>query len=135
MVRGPGGIALVTDPIQGLFYASSAAILTDKLASLGIDFDDAEGWCEGRLAAVLKSGGQSTIALGGVLLSLVAAGGLYRPRAVVQVVVHCGNVIGACAQAIEQALREVATGRSKRQIEVAIAADPDADERRSTTEP
>lgn len=135
MVRGPGGVALVTDPIQGLFYASSATILTDKLESLGIDFDDAAGWCEGRLAAIVKSGGQSAIALGAVLLSLAAAGLAFRPRAVARVVVNCGNVIGACAQAIERALREVARGRAKERFEIEIAADPDTGERRSTTDP
>ena len=136
MVRGPGGVALVTDPIQGLFYASSAAILTDKLTARGIAFDDAGGWCDWRLAAVLRSGGQSAVALGVAFLSLGAAGlALRPPHAVVQVVVHCGNVIGACAEAIERALERLATRRPKERIKVAIADAPDREQDRSTTLP
>jgi hypothetical protein len=47
-------------------------------------------------------------------LSITGLGLLFRPQAVVQVVVYCGDVIGECAQAIERAVHNIRSRQTDR---------------------
>ncbi len=121
IVFGPGGIPLVADPIQGVFYASSAEVLTGKLRQSKIAFERAKDRCGSGLIGALRRGPDNILAIGAIMLSITSLGLLYRPRAVVQVVVYCGDVVGACAQAIERAVRNIRSNR-KDKHEISVTA-------------
>jgi len=105
VVLGPGGIPLVTDPIQGVFYASSAEVLMKKLRESGIAYDLARAPCGSGYIEMSRRALNNMWAIAAVMLSLAGLLLLYRPRPVVQVVVRCGDAVGACAQAVERAIR------------------------------
>jgi hypothetical protein len=111
VVLGPGGIPLVTDPIQGVFYASGADVLTAKLRQSGIVFHIAAGSCGTGYIATLRRGSDNMWAIVAIMVSLTGLMLLYRPRPVMQVVVHCGDAAIACAQAVERAVRNIRSGR------------------------
>ena len=121
VVFGPGGIPLVTDPIQGVFYASGFQALTRKLTDSNIAFNEAEGRCGGGVMGALRRGPDNILAIGAIMLSITGLGLLFRPRAVVQVVVYCGDVIGACAQAIERAVHSIRS-KQKDKPEISVTA-------------
>lgn len=123
VVRGPGGIPLVTDPIQGVFYAASAALLTEKLSGLDIVFQEASSPCSTGVLATLRRSPDTVIVLGTIVLSIAALGLVYRPRTAVLIVVNCGNAINACAQAVERALRSVSTNGNRR-VEITVTTGP-----------
>lgn len=90
MMVTPGGMPIVYDVIQGVFFASHISVLTDKLQALGIRYSGSQKVCRvilgvastnfhwyGSLAAVI-------LALGAFLFVR------YRPRRIVHVVVLGG---------------------------------------------
>lgn len=121
-VLGPGGIPLVTDPIQGVFYASYATVLTEKLRGLGIVFEAADDRCESGDVNAPTMSRTYLAAIAAFLLSTVGLGLVYRPRPVVQIVVNCGQYVRACTDAVEGAVRRLTrTERSANAIDVAAA--------------
>ncbi len=129
---GPGGITLVTDPIQGVFYASSADVLTGKLEESKIAFEEAKDRCGSGLMGALRRGPDNILAIGAIMLSITGLGLLFRPRAVVQVVVYCGDAVGACAQAIERAVQNLRSNRKdKQEISVTAGKSPPEHERKT----
>ena len=123
MVYGPGGIPLVTDPIQGVFYASHAAALMEKLQGLGIAFETASGHCGAGVAGALRSEPVYVAALAALLLAAMGFGVVYRPRPVVQVIVNCGEYIGACTQAVARAVRHMRSdGKGKDEVEITVTS-------------
>lgn len=110
IVFGPGGIPLVTDPIQGVFYASHAAVLMGKLRGLGIAFETADGHCGSGVAGALEIEPVYLAALSALLLAAMGFGVVYRPRPVVRIIVNCGEFIGACSQAVARAVRHARFG-------------------------
>lgn len=133
IVFGPGGIPLVTDPIQGVFYASSAEVLTRKLTESSIDFNEAKGRCGGGIMGALQREPDNIFAIGAIMLSITGLGLLFRPRAVVQVVVYCGDAIGACAQAIERAVQNIRS-KQKDKPEISVSAGRPPTKRESNPE-
>ncbi len=121
IVFGPGGIPLVTDPIQGVFYASHAAVLMDKLQGLGIAFETAGGRCGAGVVGALETEPLYIAAFAALLLAAVGIGVVYRPRRVVQVAVDCGEFIGDCAQAVERAVRRLRSdGKDEDELEITL---------------
>ncbi len=109
-ISGPGGIPLVTDPIQGVFFSSHFSVLLQKLRALDISFTGAKKPC--RVVAPAASTNlyifiaTAFLAVASVIYSLV-----FRPRRVTQLVVHCGEVAGDCAKAVERAVRDLRAGK------------------------
>jgi hypothetical protein len=120
VVFGPGGIPLVTDPIQGVFYASGAEILTGKLSGARIAFHVATGRCGG-LVAALQREPYNVLAIATIMLSLASLGLLFWPRALVQVVVYCGDAISACVEAVERAVQNLHS-KQKAGADIAVTA-------------
>ncbi len=121
IVFGPGGIPLVTDPIQGVFYASIGTVLMDKLNGLGIAFNTDRRDC---VAGGSQSFSSEPVYIGAIALLLVTLGisTILRPRPATQVVVDCGSYMNDCAQAVARAVRQVrAEGNDGREIEIAAA--------------
>ncbi len=106
MVLAPGGVPLVTDPIQGVFYASHAAVLVGKVKGLNLRFIEAKQACESDIGGSFQARYMYVLALAVVLLVAGAFVIVYRPRPVVQVVVNCGQFVENCAEAIEKAIRK-----------------------------
>ena len=133
MVFGPGGITLVTDPIQGVFYASHASVLMEKLRGLGLAFQTADERCASGALGIPGLGRIEIMAIAALVLSLIALVIVLRPRPLVQVVVNCGELIGDCAHAVEQALRRLKLSKNGAdEIEITAAPppherEPDAD--------
>lgn len=131
VILGPGGIPLVTDPIQGVFYASSADVITAKLKEASIAYEEAKDRYDSGLMVVLQKGADNVLVIGAIMLSITGLGLLYRPRAVVQVVVHCGDSVGDCAEAIERAMRNMRPRRKdKHQISLTAGGSPLEHERK-----
>ena len=121
-VFGPGGTPLVTDPIQGVFYASHATVLMEKLRGLGVAFQTATGRCASGVLGVLGLGRIHIMAFAAFILSVVGLGLVYRPRPLVQVVVNCGEYIGDCVHAVERAVRRLNSAKeSGKEIEITAA--------------
>ncbi len=128
VVFGPGGIPLVTDPIQGVFYASGADALTAKLKESGIAFEIAGARCGTGFMESLRRGMNGMWAIIAIMLSIAALLLLFRPQPLMQVIVHCGDAVGACAQAIERAVQNIRSGRKgKDDIVVGTRALPPED--------
>ena len=105
MVIGPGGIPLVTDPIQGVFYASHAAVLVGKLKEMEVPFITTRKACKTGIGEAVQGMYLYISVLAGLLLAAGVFVVVYRPRPVVQVVVHCGELIEDCVEAVEKAIR------------------------------
>lgn len=134
VIFGPGGIPLVTDPIQGVFYASSAEVLTGMLEELQITYARAKSRCGSGIMGALRREPDKILAIGAVMLSITGLGLLFRPRAVIQVVVYCSDFIGACAQAIERAVQNIRSRQiDKQEISVTVeSASPKQDPKTET---
>lgn len=130
VVFGPGGVPLVTDPIQGVFYASGADVLTGKLTETGIAFEVAAARCGSGYIETLRHGLDNMWAIVAVMLSITGLALLFRPRPLMQVVVQCGDAVGACAQAIERAVRNIRSERKGKDDIVVGTGAPPEDERR-----
>jgi hypothetical protein len=120
MIAGPGGIPLVTDPIQGVFYASHGAVLMDKLRGLDVAFVMADGRCVAGIVVALEGMQLFLAAAAGLLLFGAGLAAIYRPRPVVQVVVHCGEFVDDCAATVERAVRRLRSG-SEDKVEMTAA--------------
>lgn len=119
IIYGPGGVPLVTDPIQGVFYASHVAVLMEKLRGLGVAFETAYRRCDKGAPALLGKDGTHIALFAAFLLTTIGLGLLYQPRPVIQVMVNCGEFIGDCARAIEDAVRRLNSPKdSKNKIEL-----------------
>jgi S1-C subfamily serine protease len=105
VVLSPLGLPIVTDVIQGVFFASDASVLIDKLKELGIAYSGTRKVCRVFLGVAstnlfLYAG---VAALAG--LTLLAGLIVFWPRLVVQTVVQCGCTIRGCAKAVGRAIR------------------------------
>ena len=133
IVLGPGGIPLVTDSIQGVFYSSHASVLMEKLRGLGIAFQMARGRCASGVLGSVGEDRAGILAIAVLLLSMAGLGSVYRRRPVVQIVVNCGDYISDCAQAVEGAVRRLkSTHKSGNEIGI-IAAKPSPGGQQETT--
>lgn len=129
-VFGPGGVPLVTDPIQGVFYASSVEALVDRLQEANVPFHLAKSRCRSGVMGALQNDPENIVAVAAIVLSLVGFGFLVRPRALVQVVVYCGEIVSDCARIVERALSDM---RSRHKGGSDISADvgsPSSDDER-----
>ncbi|MFQ6017833.1 MAG: serine protease [Kiloniellaceae bacterium] len=107
LVMGPGGVTLVTDPIQGVFFSSHAAVLIQKLKALDIRFNGTREVCKTVIGGAsmdlyIYIGAVALLALASMVFTLV-----FKPRPVVQVVVRCGEVVDHCVEAVEKAIRRL----------------------------
>jgi len=105
ILLGPGGIPIVTDLIQGVFFASHVSVLTEKLKELGISYSGSRKPCRVFLGIASTNFGWvfgSAAVLG---LALVTALIVFRPRSVAQVCVRCGCAARDCAKAVSRAIR------------------------------
>ncbi len=106
VVLGPGGISLVTDPIQGVFFSSTSSVLLEKLAELEIAFTGTTEPCRAMTASPFSEpvvlATFATLALAALVSTL-----LYRkrrPRPVVQVVVTCSEMYEDCVDQVERVI-------------------------------
>ena len=108
MVLGPGGVTLVTDPIQGVFFASDSSVLLQNLRSLEIPFSLAAGACKATFGGVPTN---VLIYISVVVLfccvAAIVFAFVFKPRPVVQMIVRCGEVIENCVEAVEKAIRKL----------------------------
>jgi hypothetical protein len=126
VVFGPGGVPLVTDPIQGVFYASGAELLTGRLKEAGIAFETAGASCGAGYIETLRRGLNDMWAIVAIVLSVAALVLLFRPRPLMQVVVHCGDAVGACAEAVERAVHKIRSRhKGPNDIVVRTGAEPE----------
>ncbi len=105
VVLSPTGLPIVTDVIQGVFFASDASVLIDKLQELEIAYSGTRKVCRVFLGVAstnlfLYAG---IAALAG--LALLAFLIVFRPRLVVQTVIRCGCAARDCAKAVKRAFR------------------------------
>jgi hypothetical protein len=105
VVLGPGGITLVTDPIQGVFFSSTSSVLLEKLAELEIPFTGTMEPCK----AAIGSPFFDPVVLATLALALIALVSLFlyrwrRPRPVVTVVVTCTEMGEACVDQVERVI-------------------------------
>ncbi len=111
ILLGPGGLPIVTDLIQGVFFASHGSVLVEKLKSLGIAYSGTRKVC--RVFLGIPSTNFYLYGAIAVFIGLAFVGILlvYRPRSVVQVVVRCGCAVRDCATAVRRILRDGRFGR------------------------
>jgi S1-C subfamily serine protease len=102
IIAGPGGIPLVSDPIQGVFFSVHASVLVQKLELLGISYQRAQHPCIAGAASPLERWLPYGVAL--LVTALAALVLIFRPRPVVQVVVRCGEIVEDCILAVRRAL-------------------------------
>jgi hypothetical protein len=115
-LAGPGGVPLVIEQIQGVFYASGAGALIAGLEAEGIAHSVAAYSCEGWQARLQGAAPVGLLALAGFGLAYAL---MRRRRPPTQVVVDCGAAMDDCTGAVERALRRL--GPSAR---IAIRARP-----------
>ncbi len=134
IIRGPGGIPLVIDPIQGVFYASHVAVLKDKLQELGVAFETASRQCRAGIVGAFERQSNYIAAFAALLLAAAGVGVVYRPRRLVKIVVNCGEYVDDCAQAVERAVRRLRSDNVDKD-EVVISADTSPSEREPDADP
>ncbi|MBI4182884.1 MAG: trypsin-like peptidase domain-containing protein [Proteobacteria bacterium] len=113
MVLGPGGIPLVVDPIQGVFFASGASALVARLRERGIPFAPAAGPCRAGAGGLFAAAAEAHFLAFVIALVLGALGvgvAVYRPRPALAVVVRCGDLYEDCADAAERMMRRLRRG-------------------------
>lgn len=123
MILGPGGVPLVTDPIQGVFYASAAATLTEKLRDLGVSYTTAPALCG---PAAQSAAAPSSIEPWVIALLIAAASGavaIARPKPGVRVMVDCGAFVGDCAKAVARTAKHLNADERGRDIEIVMIPD------------
>lgn len=106
-VVGPGGMPLITDTIQGVFFSSHSSVLVEKLKELEIRFTGAKEACKTVVGGVSTDlyvyiAAVALLAVASTLFTLV-----FKPRPVVQVVVRCSEVVEDCVVAVESAIRRL----------------------------
>jgi S1-C subfamily serine protease len=103
---GPGGLPIVTDFIQGVFFASHASVLVEKLEGLGIAYSGTRKVCRtflGVASTNLYLFGSIAALLGIAVIVVLFA---FKPRPVIQVCVRCGCAARDCAKAVGRAIRK-----------------------------
>lgn len=106
-VVGPGGITLVTDPIQGVFFSSHSSVLLEKLKALEIRFSVTKETCRTIFGAVSKD---LSIIIAAVALLVIASmvfAIVFKPRPIVQVIVRCGSIVEHCVEAVDKVLKKL----------------------------
>lgn len=107
IVLGPGGVTLVTDPIQGVFFSSDSSVLLKNLKSLEIHFSLAKEACRTPFGGVPTNVliYIAAVALFGVASIVFAL--MFKPRPIVQMVIRCGELVENCVEAVEKAIRKL----------------------------
>ena len=118
MILGPGGIPLVTDPIQGVFYASAAGTLLEKLRDLDVRYTATSALCNPAVstAASAPSAGSWLVAL--MIAATSGAFALARRRPGVRVMVDCGAFAGDCAKAVARTAKHLNADDHGRDVEI-----------------
>ena len=110
LIRGPGGVPLVTDPIQGVFFSSHSSTLVQKLKELKIRYTGIQEACK------TTAGGASAnlyiYVTGAALLvfALMVLTLVFKPRPVTQIFVRCGEAFEQCVEAVERAFATLRAG-------------------------
>jgi len=106
----PGGIPIVTDFIQGVYFASHSSVLVTKLKELRIGYSGIRGTCRiflGVASTNFPLYGAIAAFLAIVLLALGLALLFRGPRQpVVQIIVGCGNAVRNGAKVIGRLVRK-----------------------------
>jgi len=113
LLRGPGGVPLVTEQIQGVFYASGTAPLLARLRAAGVPPRIAADACAPRGPSLGRAMIARLLGLAGLGLAFLAMrrrAARHAPRPAPQVIVDCGAQPRDCARAIAQALATAAPG-------------------------
>lgn len=121
IILSRGGIPIVVDPIQGVFYASHSSVLMEKLRALDVAFEMASKPCGTGLADALERGKLYIAAFAALLLAVAAFALIFRPRPVVQIVVNCGEALFNCVAAVERAVRRLRSN-GEDEIEMTVAS-------------
>lgn len=106
VVFSPLGLPIVTDVIQGVFFASDASLLIDKLEKLGVAYSSTRKACRVFLGVASTNLPLYAAIVGFAVLMLFALVMVYRPRIVIQTAVRCGCAARDGAKAIGRALRQ-----------------------------
>jgi len=105
VVFSPLGLPIVTDVIQGVFFASDASLLIAKLQELGVAYSGSRKVCRVFLGVASTNlifyAAIAVFAALALLTFLV----IYRPRLVIQAAVRCGCAARDCAKAIHRVVR------------------------------
>ncbi len=105
VVYSPLGLPIVTDVIQGVFFASDVSALIDKLKELDIDYSGTRKVCRVFLGVAstnhfLYAGFVALVVLAFLIFVIV-----YQPRLVIQTAIKCGCVARDCAKAVNRRFR------------------------------
>lgn len=103
-IVGPGGVTLVSDPIQGIFFSAGSDAIADRLREQGVAVQRAGSDCvigevhakPWLVMALIATGSAAGVAF---LVILVR-----RPQRVVSLVVRCEAVMEDCMRAVRRAL-------------------------------
>jgi S1-C subfamily serine protease len=112
VVISPIGLPIVTDVIQGVFFASRVSVLIDKLEELDVDYVGTRKVCRvflgvastrhllyASLAALAAIAGFAGLALVTILV-------VFRTNVVVRAVNRFSRTVRACGKAISRAIRQ-----------------------------
>lgn len=114
-IIGPGGIHLVSDPIQGIFFSATSVSIVDRLRQHGVVVSQSEAACAAtqiqpflwlQIAVVASSMLAAVVAI--ILV-------VRRPRRVITLFVQCEAIAEDCMRAVRRAL--AATGARTAQPE------------------
>lgn len=103
---GPGGLPIVTDLIQGVFFASHVSVLVEKLKEAGIAYSGSRKSCRMFLGVASTNFDLAAGIAGFVAVALVIVLIAFKPQPVVQVCVRCGCAARDCARAVARAIRK-----------------------------
>ena len=123
MILGPGGVPLVTDPIQGVFYASAAATLTEKLRDLGVSYAMAPALCGPVTASSTPAPVFGSWLAALLIAAATGAVALMRPKPGVRVMVDCGAFVGDCAKAVARTAKHLNADERGRDVEIVMIPD------------
>ena len=104
MLVGPSGVPFVYDVIQGVFFASHVSVLVEKLKELSVPYDGTGKLCRVVFGVASTNFEWYAAAAAAALLLLVVLLIRYRPRPVIQIVVHGGFAMRNGARAVRRAL-------------------------------
>lgn len=104
----PGGVPMMTDVIQGVFFASHASVLTAKLKALRIHYAVARRRCRTFLG-VASTRWPLYGTLAGIALAALLVGGfailIFRPPRLVYVIVRVGDGLRTGGSALRRMVR------------------------------
>jgi S1-C subfamily serine protease len=105
IIRGPTGLPILTDVIQGVFFASHISVLVEKLKQLDIPYSGTARRCRVFLGiASTNFDRYGAVAVVGALLLIVLLI-KYRPRRMIHVIVLGGNAARSGARMARRVLR------------------------------